>query len=349
MTYYILKRIAITIPMLFAMSLITFLFVQAAPGDVLAKYRANPQYQKETIDKMEQEFHFDKPAMVQYYYWMKNLLRFEQTDSFPYIAYRPYMGYSFLMNEEVSTVIKSRLFYTLLLAFFSILITWLIAIPLGIYAAVNQYKWSDRFFSFISYIGISFPNFFLALVIMFLSGLLFQWILTTFGVEIGIFKALSTGGLGSSNYDTLSTLGKLADRLMHMLLPAIVLGTAAMASLQRIMRGNMLEELRQRYVTTARSKGLSEHKVIYKHALRNAINPLITIFGYELSALLSGAALTEIVTGWPGLGSIMLEAVRGQDLFLVMGNMLMGGVMLIVGNLVADILLAVTDPRIKLS
>ena len=349
MTSYILKRIAITIPMLLAMSLITFLFVQAAPGDALAKYKANPQYQKETIEQMEREFHFDKPVMVQYYYWIKNLTRLERTQSFPYIAYRPNMGYSFLMNEEVSTVIKSRLFYTLLLAFFSILITWLIAIPLGIYAAVHQYKWSDRFFSFISYVGISFPNFFLALVIMFLAGLLFQWVLTHFGIEVALLKALSTGGLGSSNFDTLSTAGKVIDRALHLLLPALVLGTAAMASLQRIMRGNMLEELRQRYVTTARAKGLPEHKVIYKHALRNAINPLITIFGYELSALLSGAALTEIVTGWPGLGSIMLEAVRGQDLFLVMGNMLMGGVMLIVGNLIADILLALSDPRIKLS
>ncbi len=129
----------------------------------------------------------------------------------------------------------------------------------------------------------------------------------------------------------------------------IVLATSALAGLQRIMRGNMLETLQQQYITTARAKGLSENKVVYKHALRNAVNPLITIFGYQFSALLSGAALTEIITQWPGLGSLMLEAIRAQDVFLVMANMLMGGVMLIFGNILADILLAATDPRIKLS
>jgi peptide/nickel transport system permease protein len=167
--------------------------------------------------------------------------------------------------------------------------------------------------------------------------------------ELPVIGKLPLGGMKSVDYDTLCATEKFFDVLKHLLVPGIVLATASMAGLQRIMRGNMLEELRQRYITTARAKGLGENKVIYKHALRNAINPLITIFGYEFSALLSGAALTEIITGYPGLGAVMLEAVRAQDQFLVMGDMLMSGALLITGNLIADILLSICDPRVKLS
>lgn len=150
------------------------------------------------------------------------------------------------------------------------------------------------------------------------------------------------------DYPNMSPLGKLWDLLRHLVIPTVVIGTAAVAALQRIMRGNLLEVLRTQYVTTARAKGLPEHKVIYSHAVRNAINPMITLFGGELSGLLSGAALTEIICGWPGLGSIMLTAVRSQDVFLVMGAALLGGIMVIVGYLIADILLAASDPRIHL-
>ncbi|MBD3316845.1 MAG: ABC transporter permease subunit, partial [Chitinivibrionales bacterium] len=237
-------------------------------------------------------------------------------------------------RTEVTTVIGSYIVNTLILATFSIFITWTVAIPIGIYCAVNQYKWGDRVFSFIAYIGMSFPNFFLALLLLYV---------------VSVTGILPIGGMKSVNFDSLGFFGKAGDILLHLIVPGVVLGTAAIASLQRIMRGNMLETLRAQYVTTARAKGLPENKVVYVHALRNAINPLITMFGYEFSALLSGAALTEIVTSWPGLGSVMLEAVRAQDLFLVMGNMMMGGAMLIVGNLLADVLLAWADPRIKLS
>jgi peptide/nickel transport system permease protein len=151
----------------------------------------------------------------------------------------------------------------------------------------------------------------------------------------------------SSHFDDLSFFGKVGDVAAHLVIPALVIATSAMAGYQRLMRGNMLEVLRAQYVLTARAKGLPENKVIYRHALRNAINPMITIFGFELSSILSGAALTEIITSWPGLGTVMLTAVRSQDLYLVMGSALIGGVLLIVGNLIADILLAWSDPRIQ--
>ena len=151
----------------------------------------------------------------------------------------------------------------------------------------------------------------------------------------------------SNNFKTFGLFEKIFDVAKHLVIPVLVISTASMAFLQRIMRGNMLEILRSQYLMTARAKGLPENKVIYRHALRNAINPMITIFGYQLSNLLSGAALTEIICSWPGLGSLMLEAVRNQDIYLVMANMLIAGVLLILGNLIADILLAMVDPRIR--
>lgn len=327
MVTYTLRRLLTMIPLLLAMSFVTFMFIRLAPGDILAPYRMNPQISEETIKEMERKFHFDKPAIVQYLYWLRNLVTLD-------------FGYSFSKRTSVASVIAAHAVNTLYLALFSILITWLVAIPIGIYCAVHQYRWSDKVFSFISYIGMSFPTFFLALILLF--------IVSSIG-ELPLIGKLPVGGMKSNGFENMNGIEQFLDVLKHMIVPGLVLGTAAIASLQRIMRGNMLEELRSKYVMTARAKGLPENRVVYVHALRNAINPLVTIFGYEFSALLSGAALTEIITSWPGLGCIMLEAVRAQDLFLVMGNMLMGGVMLICGNLIADVLLAWIDPRIKLS
>jgi len=178
------------------------------------------------------------------------------------------------------------------------------------------------------------PSFFLALLLL--------WGISVTGV-------LPLGGFQSAEFESLSFLGRVADIAKHLVLPTVVLGFGAWGGLQRIMRGNMLEVLRQQYVTTARAKGLSETRVVYWHALRTAINPMITIFGYQLSGILSGAALMEIVINWPGLGNLMLAAVRAQDQPLVMASMLISGVLLIAGNLAADILLAVSDPRISYS
>jgi peptide/nickel transport system permease protein len=327
MRTYILRRLITMVPLLIAMSFVTFMFIRMAPGDILAPYRMNPQISEETIKEMEHKFHFDKPAIIQYGYWLKNLVRLD-------------LGYSFSKRTAVTNVIAAHAVNTLYLALFSILITWTVAIPIGIYCAVHQYKWSDKIFSFLSYIGMSFPTFFLALLLLF--------IVSSIG-ELPLIGRLPVGGMKSIGFEDMNGFAKFIDIVKHLLIPGAVLGIHSIASLQRIMRGNMLEELRTKYVLTARAKGLTENRVVYVHALRNAINPLITLFGYEFSALLSGAALTEIITSWPGLGSIMLEAVRSQDLFLVMGNMLMGGVLLIAGNLIADVLLAWIDPRIKVS
>ena len=319
MSAYIIRRLIIAIPLLLAISFVTFMFIQLAPGNYFDTLRMNPQISEETIAKYESQYHLDRHPVIQYGYWLRNLLCLD-------------LGYSFAMMSPVTSVIKSRLFNTFILALSAMLFTWLIAIPLGVFCAVRQNRFSDRFFSALSFVGLSIPNFFLALLLLYLASL------------SGI---LPLGGMHSANYESLSNLGKSLDLLRHLIIPTLVIGTGSLAGLQRIMRGNMLEVLRAQYITTARAKGLSEQRVIYIHALRNAINPMITIFGYSLSGLLSGAALTEIIIGWPGLGMVMLQAVRSQDLFLVMGSMLMGGVLLIGGNLIADILLAWSDPRIQ--
>lgn len=321
----LLRRLLVSIPQLLLMSFITFLFIDLAPGDVLAQYRFDPRISEETVREVEAKYHFDQPVIVQYGHW---LLRALQGD----------LGYSFSREANVSAVITERLFNTFILSFISILITWLVAIPLGIYAAVRQYSWGDRIMSVISYLGMSLPTFFVALLLMFFVYL---------GRNLPIISLIPTSGMISANYEQLTLLGKLADRALHMVIPVTVLTITALAGLQRISRGNMLEELKKQYVVTARAKGLPENRVVYRHALRNAVNPLITLFGFEFAALLSGAALLEIIMNWPGLGSLMLSAVQTQDTFLVMGSLLLGGLMLIAGNLLADILLVIADPRVR--
>lgn len=319
MRSYIIRRLLIAIPLLLAMSFIVFVMIRLAPGDILAEYRLNPQISPETIRRLEHQYGLDKPVVIQYLYWLKNIVRGDLGESVKY-------------KRPVSQIIKSKLANTVMLSVSSVLLTWLLAIPMGIYCAVHRNEITDKLFSFLAFIGMSIPNFFFALLLLY------------FAAETRI---LPIGGATSENYASMSLPHQILDRLVHLIIPTIVIATSAMAGLQRIMRGNMLEVLREQYITTARAKGLPENKVIYRHALRNAINPMVTIFGYEFSALLSGAALTEIVCNYPGIGSIMLDAVRSQDTFLVMGSMMISGVLLLLGNLIADILLAYVDPRIR--
>lgn len=318
---YILRRLLIGIPLLVAIAFVTFVFIQLAPGDMLAQYRQDPSIPPELIRQYEERFHLDEPVVVQFGWWLWNLAHGD-------------LGESFVRRAPVAQVIRERMWNTVLLSVSAFLFTWLIALPLGIYAAVHQYSWGDKIFSLLAFLGMSLPTFFSALLLLYLVSLT-GW--------------LPLGGMVSPNYEQLSTLGKVLDVAKHLIIPTVVIGASAVAGLQRLTRGNMLEVLRRQYIVTARAKGLPEHRVIYRHALRNAINPLITIFGYQFSALLSGAAITETVVSWPGLGSLMLEAVRAQDIYLVMGDMLIAGVLLIVGNLLADILLAYADPTISVS
>ncbi len=322
MKTFILKRFLHAIPLLFFISLVTFFLINRTPGDFLSTMKMNPQISQEVIDQEMKRLGLDNPHWyVRYGRWLKN------------VVFHLDFGYSFSTNQPVFRVIKERALNTLLLSASAILFAWIVSIPLGILSAVYQYRWIDKISSAIAFFGLSIPNVFFALLMV------------LFAKVSGWFP---TGGLRSINYEELGTLGKMLDIAHHLVLPTIVLGTSGMASYMRQMRGNLLDYLRADFVTVARAKGLPEFTVVVKHATRNAINPLITMFGYSLSSLLAGSFLVEVVFSYPGLGRTTIEALFTKDMYLVVATVLMSSVMLIIGNLIADILTAVSDPRIRL-
>ena len=319
MLKHIAQRICSTILLLLAVSFFTFWLMHSTPGNYFDSLRMNPQISQDTIDRYERLYHLKDPLLVQYAHWVLNILHGE-------------WGYSFYYNVPVTHVLGGRLFNTFILSFTSLILTWGVAIPLGIWAALRRNQWVDRILSVLSFAAFSTPSFFLAVLVLYAAS---RW------------GTLPLGGMHSPNYDDLNIAGKIWDTAIHLVIPATVLSLSSMASLQRIMRGNMLGVLRQQYILAARAKGLPEGIVIYRHALRNAFNPLVTLLGYEFAALLSGAALIEIVCSWPGLGSLLLTAVRSKDVYLVMSSTLLASILLIVGNILADILLTLVDPRIR--
>ena len=320
--FYVIKRILQGLLTILLASILSFIIIQIAPGDYLDTLKQNPKIAKETIDQLTIRFGLDQPWYIQYWRWLVQVVT--QLD----------FGESFVYNRSVASLLAERIPATLLLAISSIIITWLIAIPLGILSAVKQSSWTDKILRVISYLGQGFPSFITALLLLILAQYL--------------SPLLPVGNMTSLYYAELSPLGKLLDIGWHMILPTIALSITSFAGLMRLMRGNMLDVMRQDYIQTARAKGLPENKVIYVHALRNAINPLITLLGFEFASLLSGAFIAEFFFNWPGLGRLILQAVTAQDLYLVMGSLTMGAAMLIVGNLLADLLLKAVDPRIKL-
>lgn len=306
------------IPVLVGVTFLTFLVVDLAPGDFFAAMRMNPAFSPAFIAELEAEFGYGEPLLLRYVKW---LVRAAQGD----------LGISMSYRVDVTSLIAARAGNTLILALSSMLFSWLLAIPIGILVALRPHSFTDRVLSFVSFFGMSVPNFFLAFLFMY------------FALQTGWFPV---GGSFSVHYEALGPLARLGDRLHHLVLPTIVLGTAGMAGLMRLMRANILDLKEAEFVRTARAKGLDERVVIGKHVLRNALNPFVTLAGYELGTLLSGAALVEAVMQLQGLGSLMLEAVRSLDVYLVMGSVLMGSVLLLIGNLAADIGLRLVDPRI---
>ena len=287
-------------------------------GDPLADLKFNPAISKEVLELEVKRLGLDEPLHIQYLFWLKGLMHGD-------------LGIT-QQNQSVIKVIQKPIFNTLILSLSTLLCTWTIAIPLGIWAALKQNKFIDRFFAILTTCGMSTPTFILAVI-----GLLFA--LST--------QLIPIGGLTSFDFSEMNRVERFFDILKHLILPTVVLTLVSIASLQRQMRANLLDVLRQEYIKTAIAKGLPTNMVIYKHALRNAINPLITIFGFEFGSLLSGAALTETILSYPGLGALTLEAARKADVNLTMVTLILGALMLITGNLVADLLLKFADPRIK--
>ena len=319
---YVVKRVLQALLTLLLASALSFFIIQLAPGDYLSTLKTNPKISPERIEELRVQFGLGLPWLEQYKRWLWQVVS------------KGNFGQSFVYQRSVASLLWERIPPTLLLAISSLIVTWAIAIPLGIVAAVKQNRPIDRILQVISYTGQGFPSFITALLLLIMAQ--------------NISPLFPVGDMTSINHDDLSVVGKFLDIVWHMILPTIALSVTSFAGLQRITRGELLDVLRQDYIQTARAKGLPENRVIYVHALRNAINPLITLLGFELASLLSGAFIAEFFFNWPGLGRLILQAVTAQDLYVVMASLVMGAVMLIVGNLLADLLLKFVDPRIRL-
>ncbi|MDC7233207.1 MAG: ABC transporter permease [Spirochaetales bacterium] len=324
MIRYIFKRILNAIPLLFFVSIFGFILINLPPGDFLTTYLVQLSDRGTTVDQatietLKARYGLDRPMYQQYFMWIGNFLKGD-------------MGESFGLNRPVNDIVRDFLPATLLVTISTLFFTWLMAIPIGIYSATHQHSWKDNLFTVIGFLGLAVPNFLFALVLL-VGGF------TIFGnAPIGLFSP--------EFVDAPFSIAKLIDLLKHLWVPVLVIGTSGTASLIRIMRGNLLDVLEQQFIQTARSKGLSERIVIYKHAVRNALHPLVMQLGMQLPEIFSGAAITSIVLNLPTLGSIYLTAVQEQDMYLAGSFLMIITVLLVVGNLIADILLAVLDPRV---
>src|SRR6266849_5243022 len=304
MTRFLAKRILLMIPLIAGITFISFCAMSLVPGNFVSNLAMNPQITPQVLKQMEAEFGLDQPLMIRYFRWLWDVVHLN-------------LGVSLAYRVDVTGLIASRAFNTVILSLASMILSWALAIPIGIIVAVRQNSMLDRVLSFLSFLGMSVPAFFLAFLAM------------DFALWTGWFPV---GGSFSPDYASLDAWSKVADRINHLILPAFVLGLAGMASLMRLMRSQILEIKNSEFVRTARAKGLPERLVIYKHVLRNALNPFVTMAGYGLADLLGGAAL--------------VNAVRSLDVPLVMGSVLMGTVLLLAGNLLADIALVAVDPRV---
>lgn len=325
MLAFIGHRLIYMITTMILVSLVGFMLINLPPGSYLEVYRAELMLQgtstaDQQIQALEQRYALDQPIYAQFLRWASGFARGD-------------FGRSFMYNREVNTLIWSRIGYTVVISGLSLLFSWLIAIPIGIYSATHKYTMGDNFFTFMSFIGLSVPGFLIALVLMVISSRVFGW---------------SVGGLFSREFvDAPWTWARVVDFLQHLWIPVIVVGLAGTAGIVRMMRGNLLDILNMQYVQTARAKGLAENVVIYKHAVRNALHPLIMSLGMSLPQLISGATVVSIVLSLPTVGPLYFVALRSQDMFLAGTFLIFLSFMLVVGNFLADIALAFVDPRIR--
>ncbi len=331
MLFYIIRRFINLIPTFLGATLLAFIITQLVPGDFLNQMRLNPDVRPETIERMEKQFGLDKPWPAQYFLWMSNLLRGD-------------LGLSFDSNQPVINLIRRPVANSMILVILSILMLWLMAIPLGVYAAVRQYSIGDQVVGVVSYLGLAIPNFFFMLVLILGLFALRSFTRDVFGYNELLFPVAK---MTSSNYEDLSSFKKVLDVLWHALLPSFVVATAGIAGFTRVLRGQMLEFLSSDFIRTAKAKGLGQRTITYKHALRNALIPFVAGIGGLLPGLIGGAGLVEIVYGWPGITPILLSAISRQDIYVALGFLVVSTFLLMIGNLVSDLLLALVDPRIR--
>lgn len=323
---YLVKRIWYGLIAIFAVSILSFVIIQLPPGDYVTSYIANletqgVQVRADEAQALREQYGLGQPMYVQYGRWISQIIQGN-------------FGMSFQYRIPVVEVIGERLLLTIILALGSVFFIWITAIPIGIFSAVRQYSIQDYLATTIGFIGLAVPDFLLALVLMY-----FAWDWFNFSV----------GGLFSAEYAVAPwSWGRIVDLLQHMIIPIIVLGTSGTASLIRITRANLLDELRKPYVVTARAKGMSEWRLIMKYPVRLALNPIISLTAYILPFIVSGSIIVSVVLSLPTLGPVLLRSLLSQDMFLAGSIILMIGVMTVIGTLLSDILLAIVDPRVRL-
>lgn len=330
MIRYLFKRVLEMIPTLFGITLISFLILHLAPGkptDVLSDF--NPKITPEARERLEKMYNLDKPIVVQYGLWLEKIVKLDFGESFS-TDRRPVLDKIWDRKQPLP---DRRLFITFMLNLITMVIILAIAIPLGISSATHQYSLYDKLTTTFVFLGFAMPSFWLALLLMMF-----------FGIHLDL---LPLSGLKSMNYDSLSLFGKILDRINHLILPVFVSAFTGLAGDSRYMRSSMLEVIRQDYITVARAKGLPEKKVIYNHALKNAILPLITLIGLSVPGLIGGSVIMESIFGIPGMGQMFFMSVMTRDYPMVMSLLTIGGVLTLAGNLLADIGYMLADPRIR--
>jgi peptide/nickel transport system permease protein len=326
MLRYVVKRLLLMIPTLIAISIIVFTIIQLPPGNYLESYIAELQAQGESIDPqriafLREHYGLDKPLHEQYLRWAAGMLVGD-------------FGYSFEFNMPVSKVVGDRMLLTVIVSFVTVLFTWAIAFPIGIYSATHQYSWGDYGLSFLGFLGIAVPNFMLALVMMYVAN---------------VFFGTSIGGLMAPEYiDQPWSWDKVKSVLAHSWIPVVVIGTSGTAGMIRRLRANLLDELQKQYVVTARAKGLPPGKVLRKYPLRMALNFFISDIGSLLPHIISGAEITAVVLSLPTTGPMLLNALKSQDMYLAGSFLMFLALLIVIGVLISDLALVALDPRIRL-
>ena len=322
---FIIRRIILMVPTIIIISIISFIIIQAPPGDYVTAYIARVQastnqlLKQEAIEALRARYGVDQPVYVQYFKWVWRILHGD-------------LGMSMQWNQPVSTLIAERVPWSILLASLALVFVYAVSIPIGMLSATHQYSIRDYIFTFIGFIGLALPNFLLALVFLWL------YFVYTGNAALGLF---------SPEFQNATWLPKLVDLLKHLWMPIIIIGTAGTAGTIRVMRANLLDELQKPYVMMARAKGLSERKVLYKYPFRIAINPIISTIGWILPALISGEVLVSLVLGIPTIGPLFLNSLLMQDMYLAGSIVFILSLLTVIGTLISDILLAWVDPRIR--
>lgn len=325
MAQYILRRMLASIATLLALSIVTFIIIDLPPGDYITTYVSELRHRGDPVDQamidaLRERYGFDQPLPIRYGKWMLNVLQGD-------------FGRSFLYNQPVTELIGDRVSLTVIVSGITLLLSWVIAFPIGIYSALRPYSIADYLFTFIGFIGLSVPGFLLTLIVMYVG---FRY----FGVTIG--------GLFSPEYTNAPwSLPRVADLLQNLCVPVFILGLAGTAELIRVLRANLLDELNKPYVTTARAKGLRERNLILRHPVRVALNPFLSTAGWILPDLVSGSVIVAAILGLPLIGPLLLDALRAQDMYLAGALILMLGVLTLIGTLISDLLLAWLDPRVR--